>query len=570
MKRSIAALLLLAVPIRARPLLGVEFTSVPPATCNLIPSSQGGWTVAAASGGRPSLLRRDGDRPAAVDADGWPTEDSFIIPFISAPDAADPLQFVPPEIFGEYRLSFSGRAALQLAPQINASLSNIVFDPGTWTTTATLTLRPPVAGLGLGFASTQRAAGAAAGSGVTRVRLLQPGSPAGCALFTPAAVAAVAPFSHARFMTWTSGDYIVGYANASAGVGVAVEWADRTLPTDALWIPGSARPRSFGAPWETVVALSQAASVGVWVNVPAQATDDYVERLATLLRDGSAATGGAGVPAGLPIYIEHANEVWLNGSAAANGGPSAAYLYNRAMAAAEVAANASSVLNSDGVNDPETWGYRRHLRRVVSIGAIFARVFGAGSLPARVRPVLGWVQTFQRELAGLAAWYLSALAPSAGPLPGAIYGAAVNAYAVAGVLPGATEADIVAAVAAQSDAARPTRAAIAAVAAGAGLRLMTYEGSLVCIPLGRDDATTGAIIAANRGAAWGAAMVRDYAVNWRPVAGDGEYNYFALASQYGEDLPVPRYQWGLTEDVFVTNTSKFNAVRSLLAGSEQK
>ena len=559
MNRAVAAVLFLA-RAHARPLLGVEFTSVPSATCDVIPASQGGWTVATT----PSLLRRDGDRPAAVDADGWPTEDAYIIPFISTPDAADPTQFVPPETFGAYTLSFKGKASLQLAPQINATLSDVVFNPTTWTTTATLTLSPPVAGLGFGFAGTQRTAGAAVGSGVTRVRLLQPGSPAGCAMFTPAVVAAVAPFSHARFMTFTSGDYIVGYANASAGVGIEVEWADRTHLTDALWIPGSARPRSFGAPWETVVVLSQAASVGVWLNVPAQASDDYVEQLATLLRDGSAATGGVGVPTTLPIYVEHANEVWLNGSAAANGGPSATYLYNRAMAAAEVAANASSNLNSDGVDDPEIWGYRRHLRRVVTIGAIFARVFGAGAFPARVRPVLGWVQTFQRELSDLVVWYNSALAPLYGPPPSAIYGVAVNAYAVAGVLPGATEADIVAAVVAQSDAARPTRAAIVAVAARAGLRLMTYEGSLVCIPLERDDATTGAIISANRGSAWGAAMVHDFAVNWAPVAGDGPFNFFALSSQYGEDVPVPRYQWGLTEDVYNTNTSKFDAVRSLL------
>ena len=64
------------------------------------------------------------------------------------------------------------------------------------------------------------------------------------------------------------------------------------------------------------------------------------------------------------------------------GGPSAAYLYNRAAAAAEVAANASSDLNIDGVNDAEIWGYRRHMRRVVEIGAIFARVFGADASAA--------------------------------------------------------------------------------------------------------------------------------------------------------------------------------------------
>lgn len=348
---------------------------------------------------------------------------------------------------------------------------------------------------------------------------------------------------------------------------MALEWADRTLPTDARWAPAAARPRAFGAPWETVVALAQAARVGVWVNIPVQATDAYVAALAALLRDGSAATGGAGVPAGLPIYVEHGNENWLNGSAAAMGGPSATYLYNRAAAAAEVAADPGSALNDDGVGDAEVWGYRRHLRRTVEVGAIFAAAFSAGSLGARVRPALGWTAAFLSELDALGAWYTRALAPARGPAPDALYGVAINAYAVGGVLAGATEADIVAAAVAASDAARAARAAAAAVVSAAGLHLLTYEGALVVEPVQRDAATTAAVIAANRGAAWAAAMVHDYEANWAPFAGAGNvFNFFALASQYGEDFPVERFQWGLTEDVANTSTAKFGAVRAIAAG----
>ena len=251
--------------------------------------------------------------------------------------------------------------------------------------------------------------------------------------------------------------------------------------------------------------------------------------------------------------------MWLNGSQAAGGGPSAAYLFNRAAAQAEVAANPASNLNLDEINDPEAWGYRRHLRRTVQLGGAFARAFGAGSFGAIVRPALGWSQNFQAELRALGAWYDLALAPTYGHISSVIYGIAVNGYAVGGVLPGASEADIVAAVAGASDAQRAARAASAAIAAQGGLKLMTYEGALVCLPLGRDAATTGAVIAANRGAPWGAAMLRDFEANWAGVGG-AEFNLFALASQYGSDLPpFSRYQWGLMEDVHNESASKYVA-----------
>jgi hypothetical protein len=59
-------------------------------------------------------------------------------------------------------------------------------------------------------------------------------------------------------------------------------------------------------------------------------------------------------------------QVWLNGSAAAGGGPSLAYTWNKAAAAYEVAHDPASNLNDDGVNDPVVWAYRRHARYVRS------------------------------------------------------------------------------------------------------------------------------------------------------------------------------------------------------------
>jgi hypothetical protein len=145
----------------------------------------------------------------------------------------------------------------------------------------------------------------------------------------------------------------------------------------------------------------------------------------------------------------------------------------------------------------------------------------------------------------------------------------VNAYAVAGVMPGTALPAIVAAVAAASDAQRPLRAQASAAARAFGLRLLSYEGSLVALPLERDDATTGDVIEANRSPQWAGAMVRDFQQNWAAAEVSGEeFNFFALSSQYGPDLPPYEvFQWGLTEDVHNNATNKLKAVREIAAGA---
>ena len=134
---------------------------------------------------------------------------------------------------------------------------------------------------------------------------------------------------------WTYGWFVTSpFVTPAAS---ALPWEDRALMTDAVWQPGYVRPRAFGAPWETVILLAQESPrVGVWINVPvevrrpgrssyaphatlrcnaqatgANATDigSYVYQLALLLRDGNTLTGGAGIPLGAPIYVEHSNEV---------------------------------------------------------------------------------------------------------------------------------------------------------------------------------------------------------------------------------------------------------------------
>lgn len=100
-------------------------------------------------------------------------------------------------------------------------------------------------------------------------------------------------------------------------------------------------------------------------------------------------------------------QVWLNGSAAADGGPSLTYIWNKAAAAYEVASDPTSNLNSDGCGDPETWAYRRHARRVLEIARIFRVVFGADRMLRDVRPVLGWCQAFSHEGRAVLEWLVA-------------------------------------------------------------------------------------------------------------------------------------------------------------------
>ncbi len=77
-----------------------------------------------------------------------------------------------------------------------------------------------------------------------------------------------------------------------------VNWADRTTPASAFW-GGDA-----GVPYEYQIQLSNELKEDLWINVPHQATDDYVRNLATLVQQT--------LSPGLRVWVEYSNEVWNN------------------------------------------------------------------------------------------------------------------------------------------------------------------------------------------------------------------------------------------------------------------
>jgi hypothetical protein len=105
------------------------------------------------------------DEAAAVDAQGWPTQDAGAVVLCCVADDAGGT-----ELSGTYSLSFQGIATVGFVAY-PGTVSNMRYDAATNTSTAQLTLpdNGPGTSLMLSFTNTQRSALAAVGSGVTNV-----------------------------------------------------------------------------------------------------------------------------------------------------------------------------------------------------------------------------------------------------------------------------------------------------------------------------------------------------------------------------------------------------------------
>ena len=130
-----------------------------------------------------------------------------------------------------------------------------------------------------------------------------------------------------RFMDW-------GATNGSP----QQDWIDRRLPSHAFQTgilnarepaPGAGGDRPTGAAFEYMVALCNATGRNMWINVPHLATDDFITKLAKLIRFGSDGVNPYDAPqadpvfapldANLKVYVEFSNEIWSSGFAFAQG-----------------------------------------------------------------------------------------------------------------------------------------------------------------------------------------------------------------------------------------------------------
>lgn len=287
---------------------------------------------------------------APLNAQGWPTGDFRLVAMVSQRDTLN--------LAGAYTVVFQGQATLAVPGGASGSLSAKTYDPATDTTRATLQF--PTGGdiLAIDFSAT--------GGTVRNLRVLRPGAdPADAPLLRAAWKDHAGRFQVLRFMDWTRTN---GNRERS--------WSERATPDKR-------RTEAYTASWETVIDTANALRRDAWVNVPVQADDDYVTRLATLLRDR--------LDPALNVYVEYGNELWnfslrddgmdaFHGGTAFNGAT-----VNRDLAAA---APAGSPLRFDGTTDVYTLAFRRVGLRIAQISGIFRGVWGEAAINTRVRPVL--------------------------------------------------------------------------------------------------------------------------------------------------------------------------------------
>lgn len=240
----------------------------------------------------------DSTSAVPTDARGWPTSDARVI-LISLYGNTSV------DVSGDYKLSFQGQATVTPNDGTgNFQIANQVYNSATNTTTADVIVPPNDGNLELTFTNTRRTPGSGTNTGVTNVKCIRPGYPAdGSQLYTTPFLNALAPFRTIRTMDMAETN------NSSV-----VNWSDRNTPN-------SATQTKKGVSLEYLIALANASGKDLWINVPHQATDDYVTKLAQLVKYGSDGTNPYTSPQSNPVYrplnsnlhlyVEYSNEVML-------------------------------------------------------------------------------------------------------------------------------------------------------------------------------------------------------------------------------------------------------------------
>ncbi|HEX8912987.1 MAG TPA: hypothetical protein VF796_11555 [Humisphaera sp.] len=286
---------------------------------------------------------------ATTGASGWPTQD-FVVPLWTS-------SRVPA---GRYNMSFNGpKDVLAVATYVPPSgkpgikVARVSYNATTGLHTFTVDVPANVYNLTLRFTRT--------GGQVRNLKVFQPGyALSSTQAFTTRYVTFLKSFKPDTLRTL---DLMRVNDNTTS------TWAQRPQTTDATYARA-------GIPWPLMVQLCNAVGANLWACVPARATDDYVNNLATLLRTT--------LRPDLKIYVEYGNEMWAQRFGQGS--------WNKAQAEAEVAAGGSN-LNYDGDADPYDWGDRRTARRLKQISDILEQNWLAAGQPSpindRVRCVLG-------------------------------------------------------------------------------------------------------------------------------------------------------------------------------------
>lgn len=485
--------------------------------------------------------------PLGEDDNGWPTTDfqyvldnRYTFAWIVDPPNVDPLQYST-DISGTYRLSFTGQA--MLVP-FGSSVANQNYNPATNTTTADLVIGNPPGGVvvQLSFVGTRRQPGDLPGTGVTNLHLIRPGySPGSGQVFSDLWLRSLTdyPWNALRFKDALGTDEYAA-PGSTERYPYTLQWnGDRALP-GAGPIYNRNHRGIHGMPWEYVILAGNAANTDAWINIPVNASDEYVTGVATLLQGGNEFTGYVGLNRNINIYVEYSNELWHFGYAQ---GP-----WNYQAAIDEVASGTSN-LNYDGTTDREIWRERRIAKRTLEIGQIFADVFGADA--GRIRPVINDADAFTPEN------MLQYVNDVYGSPSSYLYGIAVTTYygsedktSVDAIITG----EVVA-----SDLNYGGYVRNRVIATYWGLHLLSYEGGQdeegdPRAPGPPADPYLANQFAAARDPRMADVEFHDLMYNWYPAGGElyMQFNHVGRLSTYG--------MWGLTEDLTNLNTGKWNGM----------
>ena len=493
-----------------------------------------------------------------IDANGWPASDfriyldnRYFLAWDPTNKNADPLKYST-NISGVYKLSFKGQGSLANAfggdgDAANWKVSNVVYNAANNRTTADLELKNPAGGvvMFLNVTNTKRNPTDANGTGVTDIRMIRPGYPVNTAqIFTDKWQKTVnaEKWAALRFMGVLGTN---SYAQGGEAYPYQLAWTNRALPgVGPLY--SQKRAGVHGIPWEWVILIGNAANKHLWINIPVNASDDYVLQTAKLLKNGNAYTGNVGVAPGLNLYIEYSNEMWHDGFAQ---GP-----YIQAAAEAEVKAGGSN-LNYDNLPDTyerkSIWRQRKIAKRTLEIGRIFRSVFTEN--PTRIRPVINDANVFDpRNM-------LRFITDNYGEPKNDLYGISQTGYWASN--DAASVAAVIAGEQINSDNNRKQYLSYRTLATFYGLKSLVYEGGQgdtgTYNPWGETDAGFPNKIAAARTLDIKASVLHDFN-NWYTAGGE-LYMQFAHVGHYSTFG-----FWGLSEDLDFTNTGKWQGVREAM------
>lgn len=314
--------------------------------------------------GRQSQVRGlDWSNNVVTDALGNPSQDFQLI--YSATNLAA----------GTYKLAFNGRATVSTGGA--GTVQNTTYDSAKNLTTADIVLPTNARGnVWLGFKNTYKSNSSVTSDGISNIRMMRPGYALnGPAVFTKEFIAAMQGFKIIRGMDFTS-------ANTNA----QQRWDERTKP-GYFGATGS-----NGQSWEMMIALANAAGRDIWLNLPARADDDYIRKLAQLVKFGSdgslpytsARTNPVHAPlnSGLKVYVEYGNEIW-------NSGPGFQGFGWALQLAKTYMGDITHPIAFDGAQTDQYVALRRWIAyRSSSISLAFREVFGDNAMMTTVRPIL--------------------------------------------------------------------------------------------------------------------------------------------------------------------------------------